>query len=235
MNILNFNHIIKLLNLLNLMVNKIFGNGLSRTASKSLAVGLGMLGYHSKHWRYGLKILNYGPNNQDKLVINSDPLEGPDAFTDTPIARTYQELDNLFQGSKFIYTTRDKDSWLESCKNHFQPVPEEDYERRMANLSVGERLNHDIYGTIQFDEDLFSQAYDRHDREVREYFQNRPDDLLVLDIINGDGWEKLCDFLDKPIPNKTFPRVHDKKSIRFRLLHETSLLDFLPTSIFYGS
>jgi hypothetical protein len=35
---------------------------------------------------------------------------------------------------------------------------------------------------------------ERHDREVMEYFKNREEDLLVLDIAAGEGWEKLCPF-----------------------------------------
>ena len=31
--------------------------------------------------------------------------------------------------------------------------------------------------------------------------------LLIMDITKGDGWSKLCNFLNKPIPNKPFPRA----------------------------
>lgn len=29
--------------------------------------------------------------------------------------------------------------------------------------------------------------------------------ILVFDVFSGDGWEKLCNFLDRPIPNRPFP------------------------------
>ena len=44
-----------------------------------------------------------------------------------------------------------------------------------------------------------------------EYFKNRPQDFLNLDIIGGEGWEKLCEFLGKPIPDVPFPRKRVKK------------------------
>ena len=31
------------------------------------------------------------------------------------------------------------------------------------------------------------------------------DRLLVMDIIAGDGWDKLCPFLGKPVPEAAFP------------------------------
>jgi len=36
--------------------------------------------------------------------------------------------------------------------------------------------------------------------------QQRPDDLLVMDIPAGDGWEQLCAFLALPEPDAPFPR-----------------------------
>ena len=30
---------------------------------------------------------------------------------------------------------------------------------------------------------------------------------------NGDGWEKLCKFLDKEVPNADFP--HNNKTIKY--------------------
>ena len=40
--------------------------------------------------------------------------------------------------------------------------------------------------------------------------------LLIIDICNGDGWSKLCDFLKKPIPSIGFPNVN--KSTKKMLL-----------------
>ena len=40
---------------------------------------------------------------------------------------------------------------------------------------------------------------------MRSYFANRPEDLLVLDVTAGDGWEPLCQFLGMPVPERPFP------------------------------
>ncbi len=50
-------------------------------------------------------------------------------------------------------------------------------------------------------------TYRQHNKEVCDYFgDRRGDDLLVMDITNGDGWEKLCPFLSEPVPWLPFPR-----------------------------
>ena len=54
---------------------------------------------------------------------------------------------------------------------------------------------------------IFIERYEKHNRDVDEYFRNRPDDLLVLDI-SRHGWTELCSFLDKPVPNVRFPHVN---------------------------
>jgi len=43
---------------------------------------------------------------------------------------------------------------------------------------------------------------------VLEYFKNRPNDLLIFAITEGDGWEKLCPFLGEKRPNTPFPYVN---------------------------
>ena len=44
--------------------------------------------------------------------------------------------------------------------------------------------------------------------DVLSYFRDRSDDILILDIISGDGWEKLCPFLDRDIPDVPFPKTN---------------------------
>jgi hypothetical protein len=62
-----------------------------------------------------------------------------------------------------------------------------------------------VYGVHQFHEARLRRVYERHLREVQAYFSARPDDLLVLNITSGEGWEKLCPFLERPLPRGPFP------------------------------
>ena len=68
------------------------------------------------------------------------------------------------------------------------------------------------YGGLAFeDESRLSGIYDRHIQAVLSYFKDRPNDLLVINITEGEGWEKLCPFLSKPIPSTAFPNIHHKR------------------------
>lgn len=171
---------------------KIFGIGLSRTATTSLTRCLKILGYKSIHYPYSvLKIKNDG-----KLDIDMQKVSRFDALTDTPIAHFYKKLDKRFPGSKFILTIRDTKDWLYSIKKHFIAIRPLKITRKM------DMLDKEIYGSSRFDEEIFKKAYEMHIQDVMKYFRHRPKDLLIMNICEGDGWEKLCNHLDRPLPEK---------------------------------
>ncbi len=119
-----------------------------------------------------------------------------DAFQDVPWAALYRELDEAFPGSRFILVERDESKWLQSASTHFgdQHIP----------------LHEWLYGEGVMDghEDLYLERYRRHNDEVKAYFANR-EDFLNFSIQHGDGWDKLCRFLNKPVPKLPFP--HENK------------------------
>lgn len=49
---------------------------------------------------------------------------------------------------------------------------------------------------------------------LREFFEGRPDDLLIMDLTAGDGWPELCEFLGYATPDKPFPRANTAESRR---------------------
>ena len=176
---------------------KIFGIGLSKTATTSLGRALRYLGYATNDF----PSFRYIPHFL--LWIKSKELQQHDAFTDISVIPFYQKLDKQFPGSKFIYTVRDMDSWLDSCRNYprFQYPP-----MRLPFKII--KLRQKIYDSIRFDENKFREAYLRHHEEVVHYFKDRQQDLLTLNICKGDGWEKLCPFLGEKIPDVPFPYVN---------------------------
>jgi 3'-phosphoadenosine 5'-phosphosulfate (PAPS) 3'-phosphatase len=174
---------------------KVFGIGLSKTGTTSLARGLDLLGYTVKDC---LGLSKYKKNDLDS--ISRSALDSYDAFTDTPIPSFYRELDEAYPGSKFILTVRDIDDWLTSCKKQFTPKLAE------KRSDAVNRMFLDLYGTVVFDEARFRDAYTRFVNGVMDHFKDRPDDLLVIDIAAGEGWEKLCPFLNRPVEAGLFPK-----------------------------
>lgn len=205
--------------------NKIFGVGLSRTGTVSLTLVFQLLGFRALHCP--LIMRNSSPLIDGKLLINRicikfskklfrsrrvifrntyskrntlrllpGLIDQYDAFADTPIARFYKDLDKLYPGSKFVLTVREMEPWLDSSRRHFQ-----------MKFTGGrfDQLSYDLYGTNVFEKNLFFNAYERHIRDVKGYFEGRESDLLVLNICAGEGFEKLCPFLNLSEPDQPFP------------------------------
>lgn len=171
---------------------KIFGIGLSRTGTTSLAKALTMLGYKAIHARGAHHIEEY------------------EASTDVPVAARYQRLDKQYPNSRFILTVREMDSWLESCRQHYESY--NPFELKNFNQATEYAFCRGVlYGIDDFDRNIFRAAYHRHVDGVREYFKDRPHDLLELNIVAGEGFEMLSPFLAKPIPAAAFPRSNESK------------------------
>jgi len=121
-----------------------------------------------------------------------------DAFQDNPWPILYKELDERFPGSKFVLTVRSTSDWIKSVVNHFA---EEETPMREWIYGVGRPKGNEA---------IYIERYERHNREVMEYFKNREEDLLILDIAGGEGWGKLCPFLGKGTPPMPFPCANTK-------------------------
>jgi len=102
----------------------------------------------------------------------------------------YKTLYRQYPNSKFILTLRPFEDWINSVvameKNHKEPY----YDTEASEHARVEALENN-YFTFK--------------KEIREYFKDKPNSFLEIDICGGDGWTKLCNFLGKEIPNVPFP------------------------------
>lgn len=162
---------------------KVFGIGLNKTGTTSLNEALNILGIKSIH-----KPRKQFLEEEKRKLPYFSTLNGYSGFTDFPCWVIYKELDKLYPGSKFILTVRDPESWMESRKKHYQ-----------RRLKEGVKMNWDI------SESSINKII-KHNEEVIEHFRGREGDLLVLNITRGEGWEKLCPFLERKIPRVPFPK-----------------------------
>ena len=164
-------------------INRVFGVGVGRTGTQSLAAALRILGFPTVHYPWGI-----------------EDIREHRAAVDIPVAVAFRQLDCLFPKSRFILTTRKEPGWLESCKKHYAA---EWREKPVGELRASEQhiamVELALYGAWQFDRARFLQAKRRHEASVREYFRSRPSDLLVLDIPDAtkptELWAPLCRFL----------------------------------------
>jgi len=176
---------------------KVFGIGLSRTGTKSLHQALETLGFFSDHFSTHLLAIKDG-----KLCLNWNEVGYYDALTDVTAAYFFRELDRRYPDSKFILTVRDPQKWLTSCERHFPPLVPGRWPHGVQKIL---RLRKEVYGTPSFDRACFLRAYHAHIAAAKAYFLDRPEDLLILDITQGYGWDPICKFLSCPRPTQAFP------------------------------
>ncbi|UCC18605.1 MAG: hypothetical protein JSV62_10910 [Promethearchaeota archaeon] len=178
----------------------IFGIGLSRTGTTSLNDALNQLGFKSKHFIY-FPI-------SGKIPYWYYTLNNYSGATDTPVAANYKRLTKLYPNAKFILTIREINSWLESCEKFFK------YQFHMKKMRKWVKQIHlKLYNSLYFDYESFKKGYYQHLNGVLEFFKNKPNNLLILDINAGDGFEKICPFLGLEVINKKFPHKNIAKKI----------------------
>lgn len=173
---------------------KIFCIGTTKTATSSIGAALERLGY--KHHSYDEELLaEVLRGNKAAAIERARDFE---SFDDWPwsMGTMFVDLDQAFPGSRFIYTDRDLISWAASQRKYFYADPKWHY------------------GDLTTFDDHFPDVIVRRrnrKRHIDEYFRRRPQDLLTMTITSGDGWEKLCAWLGREVPDEPFPCVNVTK------------------------
>lgn len=181
---------------------KVFCIGFHKTGTTTLEVALTTLGYRVTG-SFGTKDLNIAGKARDEAFRIAESF---DAFEDNPWPILYRELDEHFPGSHFILTRRPSADWIRSQVKDFATA-----ETPMRRWIYGETA-----GCPVGNEAVYVARYERHNREVLDYFRDRPGDLLIFDLPADAGWEKLCTFLGHEVPEKPFPHAN-KASLSRRI------------------
>lgn len=184
---------------------KVFGIGLSRTATRSLNKALNMLGLRAFHWRFP-------PENR---LLRIEDAYYCDAITDINAAFCFETLSRTFPNAKFIYTTRPIDTWTPSVIKHYGAARPADLKQRMRALATTETpvpsllnhapLYHAIHHALYTEHITWSDAYVAHDRAVKSFFANSPR-LLEFDVFGRNhGWKELCTYVNRKMPQTPYP------------------------------
>lgn len=172
---------------------KVFGIGAPKTGTSSLGKAFQRLGFNHKSYDSNLNE-EYNRGNHEVILLEAEKFN---SFEDGPWNRgsLYKALDEKYANSKFILTIREVDSWIISHEKHF----------------VAKRLRKHPW-------ELWKRAYTAADKErikneyivrnqaVVDYFKDRPEVFMIMNICAGEGYEKLCPFLGLPILDEPFPK-----------------------------
>ena len=188
---------------------KVFGIGLNKTGTTTLGQCGKILGLRCTSCDKRL-LEDFVARDDFSRIIQK--VSQYDLFEDWPWPLIYKQLDEMFPGSKFILTVRSsEEKWLESLKKHSMTTHPTKHCRKLAygfNFPLKHEKEH-----IEF--------YRRHNDSVRSYFDSRSNDFLELCWENGDGFEKLCNFLGYAVPNVSLPHANkgaDNLAKKSRLL-----------------
>ncbi|KAG1448562.1 hypothetical protein G6F46_009427 [Rhizopus delemar] len=208
------------------MVNlQIIGAGYGRTGTKSLRDALNYLGTH--HMENVIldpeqvpEIFENAYKHPDQPVDWERAYQGYNAAVDWPTSAFFDRLYPLCPNAKVILTIRDPDDWFNSVSKTIHEWPGVDSKwpqqvlraRKMARTVVRDgELGGE--GLVERREELI-QKFVNHIEHIKKVV--KPENLLIMEL--GDGWEKLCKFLGKPIPQIPYP--HSNKRDNFpQLLH----------------
>ncbi len=200
---------------------KVFGIGYPKTATSSLSKALAILNYRSVHDPYGI-LPRFFPEELKNYRYDPAILDDHDAFAGI-VCLVYRELDRAYPGSKFILTVRDEKKWLKSLRGHL--ANKANTTRMDAEIPLRPFVRSQYFnGKDWFIEEYaknYLETFQQYNREVMEYFKGR-DNLLVIDVEQGGGWDKLCEFLGRDIPAQPFPwknRRSLQRSLRRSLKH----------------
>lgn len=217
--------------------DRVFNIGLHRTGTSSLAEALTKLGYRVWHGPYFKRLENQYYTKFNALADTQ--VKGPNQ-PDFNFKRLYEKFPN----AKFILTVRkDLDKWVESIyksNRKYRPyrivIPENYINTDFCkDLITPRQVRKRLKKTIsELTSDDLKLIYRQHNREIIEFFkEHAPNQLLIFDVSQGDSWEKLCKFLNKPIPktrsNTTtipYPKA-DEHELTFKL----SLFKVLGTNL----
>ena len=187
------------------MAIDVIGAGFGRTGTLSLKFALETLGF-DKCYHMMEVMLN---EHHVELWRQAARLEN----VDWPSASFWRELRLVYPDAKLILTLRDSEQWYTSVMNTIwklsaTALPEgkrrgdpEMIERAMMSHEV---IWNGVFGGRMDDKDHVIDCFESHNQEV---IDTVPADQLLV-YRPGDGWEPLCEFLEKPVPDSDYPRVN---------------------------
>lgn len=227
------------------------GAGLPRTATMSLQQALTEL-YEGKCYHM-TDVLQGSQEDIDVWVDGMDGKMSQERWqqyfqsrnyvtgVDFPLARFYKELMVAFPNAKVVLSTRDPSTWYGSVHGSIYQLTKlitENWSYSLLNNIMDGRKNAGklffqkidskpapgcdmaLYEAIKAGPEISQKFFRDWEEEVK---RSVPADRLLVHSAK-QGWEPLCKFLGRPIPDSPYPRANDTASIQkamraFKILH----------------
>jgi hypothetical protein len=209
---------------------KFICSGLVKTGTKSLAQSLRILGY--KVYDFDDQILYYGDQFFELYFGNKVPdfyrmFKDVDAVVDVPCSFFFEEMMEAFPDAKVILSVRtDEEAWIKSCQNQIQAFYSAHKNSWMRYFSptynqyylLGLAADMATLGTTDYNAAyIYRKRYRWHNDRVKSLVPSEK--LLVFSV--EQGWEPLCEFTGKKMPDQPFPHLNVKCSVMKTFQTET--------------
>jgi hypothetical protein len=199
-----------------MMALDVIGPGFGRTGTLSFKLALEILGLGPCHHMEEVfanpgQVPRWQAVSQGRPVVWDEVFAGYRSQVDWPGAHVWRELAAAYPQARIVLTVRPEEAWWASFsatigaleETHMAAMPPH-MQAMMgaAAVMVGEQT----FGCLLTDREGVLAAYRRRIADVRAAIP--VERLLVFDV--AQGWEPLCRFLGKPVPDQPFPRVNAK-------------------------
>ncbi|MEP3276255.1 MAG: sulfotransferase family protein [Stappiaceae bacterium] len=191
------------------MALSVIGAGFGRTGTDSMKTALTMLGLGPCH-----HMKEVIPNPEQVKMWRSIAqgnvpdwhavFAGYNSAVDWPSAFYWRELADFYPDAKILLTVRDVDSWHKSMENTIFKGLRASTDEESLGLKL---IANGVFGGRMEDREHAIAVYEKNIADVQSAFG--PDRLLTYTI--GDGWEPLCRFLGKQIPDEPYPHSNSTK------------------------
>ena len=204
---------------------QVIGAGMGRTGTMSLKHALEILGFVKCH--HMIEVLQNPSNlpywnemHEKRSTDYEAVFNGYTAAVDFPGAIYYKELMVQYPDAKVVLGVRDAEKWYQSCLDTIYQVPKGAERAGMEEAAKTDLQVKNVLGVFDYatnaiwngifkgrfeDKEFAIQTFNEWTEEV---IRSVPaEKLLVFEA--KEGWEPLCNFLGKPIPDVPYPRVND--------------------------
>ncbi len=182
----------------------VIGAGFGRTGTESMKLAIELLGVGPCHHMREV-LANPAQLKLWRSVAQGERPGWDDVFADYnsavdwPAAYFWRELSEYYPDAKILLTVRSAESWYESMANTIFKTLKASTDPDSIGLKlIAER----VFGGRLDDRADAIDVYEKNTADVQAAVT--PERLLTYNI--GDGWEPLCRFLGKPVPDTPFPR-----------------------------
>lgn len=170
------------------MKEKVFCLGMSRTGTKSFAVGMKKL---------GVKACHNGGRPLNELLLKEHQ-----AFSDSNTCMFhYEYLYNRYPDAKFILTYRDPEDWANKILSWYNPKYQNNY--------VHWHLNNDYVLNLNTKEELINFNKWQYS-SILDYFKDKPGSFLAHSFFENESFNPIAEFLGYEIEDELVIKLKDQ-------------------------